>query len=464
MNIALTLLPPGTIPAQTSVALDVRVLFFTFAVSLLTGIAFGVIPALQASRVSLTVALQEHSQSVSRRSASFQSRILLVGEISLTFILVVGAILMLRSFGQLLRIDPGFQSDNILTFRATLPAAKYPQMPDIMDFQNAMLTRLRTLPSVKSASVSNTLPMAQNESNNDFTFPGRASAANDRGNAAINAAGSGLLETMGIRLLRGRSISELDMNSSHPVALINQTLAKRFFSDSEPLGQQIEIVGLKVCEIVGVMSDIRRAGLDGPVRAEIYIPPSQFTEPMFSFGGRTIIFAVLSSGDPLKLTATIESIGKSVDRDQPLWAFKTMDQVLSDSVATPRLRVVLFGIFGLLAGILAAIGIYGVMAYSTARRTQEIGIRMALGARPANVFKSTILEGMLLAAGGLILGFAGAAALTRFVKSLLFGITGNDPLTFAAAALLVTGIAFLACIIPARRAMHVDPMVAIRHE
>jgi putative ABC transport system permease protein len=269
-----------------------------------------------------------------------------------------------------------------------------------------------------------------------------------------------------MRVATGRALSVLDNAQGAPSIVINQTMAKMVWGDSNPLGEQLTLLGLPnpVYSIAGVMEDTKHNGLASTSPPEIYIPIEQMSDKGFNYFVRSLNFAVKTEGDPLKLAGDIQTIAADIDSGQPLYEIQTMDKVVSNSVAEPRFNTLLFGIFGALALVLAAVGIYGVMAYSVAQRIKEIGIRMALGARRSDIFGLIISRGLILALVGIGAGVAGAISLTRYLETLMFEIKGTDPVTFVSVGLLMTAVAILACYLPARRAAKVDPMITLRHE
>ena len=456
-------MPASTIPQEAEVAIDLRALAFTAGISLVTGVLFGVIPAWQATKVNLRAVLQEQSAGASARLSRNKSRsLLLISEIALTFVLVVGATLLIRSFGRLLQVDPGFQSEEILTFRTTLSQSRFPQPAQAMAYQEEMLAGIRALSGVKSVSITNSLPMSGSGGGTDFLVAGRPEKRS--GNARVRAIDADYFKAMGISLIKGRSFAQYDVATSPVVATINQTMAQKIWPEGDPLGQQLLFLGPQPFTIVGVVTNTKHNGLSSESPLEIYVPRAQIPAQWFNFLGRSLNFVARTSEDPKKIIAGVQSIAAGIDKDQPLYAIKTMDQVFSESIAQPRFTTLLFGIFGALALLLAATGIYGVMSYSAAQRTQEIGIRMALGATPRDALNLVMGQGLKLVIAGVIIGAGASFALTRFLSSLLFGVSATDPLTFAITPLLLAGVALGACFAPARRATKVDPIVALRYE
>jgi len=464
MKAFVLLSPPGTIPREAAVGLDYRVLLFTLGVSLFTGIFFGLLPAWQATRINLNGLIQEHGV---RGSARHTSRnLLLVSEIALTFVLVIGAALMIKSFSRLLEVDPGFDAERVLTFRSTLAKTRFPTSAQTLAYENDFLARLRSLPNVKAAGVTSALPMSGVSRGTDFRILGRPNTNGvGRGNARFRAVDAGYFNTLGIRLVKGRLISERDTPSTQRIVVVNQTLANKFFADSNPLGEQVTFAGPQPYTIVGVTADVKYNGLDAETPVEMYVPLTQLDEEWaFDSWGRQLTFVAYASSSPKDLIGTVRSIAVSLDKDQPLYDIKPMSEVVADSTATPRFRTFLFFIFGALALVLAAVGIYGVISYATAQSTHEIGIRVALGAQRRDIFKLIVGQGMTLTAIGLLIGLAGAFWLTRFLSSLLFHISTTDVMTYVLASGAMLAVAILACYLPARRATKVDPMVALRYE
>ncbi|MGE0128683.1 MAG: ADOP family duplicated permease [Blastocatellales bacterium] len=464
------LMPRFTIPIDVEVAVDWRVLLFTASVSLLTAAIFGLAPAWQASRLDLTKALQERGYGASARFGRDKLRgLLLVSEIALTFTLVIGAALLIRSFTRLLQVDAGFQTERILTFQTDLDKTRYPQAHQLLTYQTEMLNRMRALPDAQSAAVTNTLPLSGSALNMRISIPARpptASATKDGvGTRAISA---DYFNALGIRLLKGRFPSDRDTAETPPVIVINQSLAKRHWPDRDLIGEQIQFAGDKFASlsftIIGVVSDIRHRRLEEEPKPEVYVLFSQMPEKALASFGRTLHFAIRTTNEPSALTSAIRTLAAGVDKNQPLYEVRTMEEMYSKSVATPRFQTILFSLFGALALTLAAVGLYGVMAYSVTQRTHEIGVRVALGAQTRDVMKLVMAQGAVFTLAGLAIGFVAAIGLSRYLSGFLYEIKPTDAVTYLAVASLLGGVATLACYLPARRAAKVDPMVALRHE
>ena len=457
-------MPPSTIPSEAVVELDFRVLGFTLGVSLITGVLFGTIPAVQATRVNLTGYLKDHSLSSSARFSRNKSRsLLLISEIALTFMLLIGATLMIRSFSRLLNVDPGFKSEGTLSFKTTLAQTRFPQAHQVNAYRSELLNRIRALSGVMSASTTNALPLSGSGTGTDFLVMGRGQNEQNKGNARVRAIDPDYFNVMGIRLMKGRFLSESDTLGAPPVIMINQVLADRFWPDGDPIGQQVRFMGPEPFTIAGVIAEVKHNGLSSETSFEIYVSVNQVPETWLAIT-RSMNFVVRTSTDPENLLGSIQAVAASVDKDQPLFSIKTLDEVVSESVAEPRFRAYLFGVFAGLALVLAATGIYGVMAYSVTQRVYEIGIRQALGAQPRDIFKMVMGQGFGFALAGVTLGSMAAYYLSRVLESQLYEVSANDPLTFVMISVLLIAVAMFACYMPALRATRVDPMAALRYE
>jgi putative ABC transport system permease protein len=463
-------MPRITLPIEAEVTLDWRVLLFTLGASLVTGVLFGLAPAWQAARLNLSKPLQEGSAGASARLSRNKSRsVLLVSEVALTFVLVIGSSLLLKSFARLTQVDPGFQTEGLLTFRTNLDKTRYPEAHSLLDYQTELLDRISALPGMRQAAASNALPLGGTSTNTVIEIsgsaPGDSSARQPVGMRLISPS---YFNALRITLVRGRLPMERDTSQSPPVMIINQSLARRAWPDRDPIGEQIKLAGDIFTElsftIVGVVADVRHTSLDtGPV-SEVYLLFSQMPEKALTAFGRSLQFAVLTEAEPAAISPAIQALAVGVDKDQPIYGIKTMDQMYSGTIAVPRFRTILFGLFGALALMLAAVGIYGVMSYSVSQRTREIGIRVALGAQGRDVLAMVLRQAMLLSLAGVAIGLAAALGLTRYLSSFLFEVTATDTATYFAVSLLLAGVALLACYVPARRASRVDPMVALRYE
>jgi putative ABC transport system permease protein len=445
------------------VRMDLGVFLFAAAMIVLVSFAFGLIPALQATRPDLHETLKEGGRSATSTRGQHRLRgALAIAETALALVLLVGAGLMLKSLYHLIQVSPGFQPARVLYMEMDLRSDQYSKDPAILNFWQQVLDRVRVIPGVQSAALGTVVPLTGNHRRSDITIEGLPiPAPGEFPHPDRHTISSGYIATMGIPLLRGRNFSDADNETAPDVALVNSTLARRFFTDGDPIGKRF-LWGQpgkdeKWITIVGVVADTRLYGLDNPARLEVYSPYRQRPSADMSL-------VVRSAVDPASLTSSIRAAVAAIDKDQPLFDIHTMQQLVDDSISTRRLTLVLLGIFSALALILAAIGIYGVMAYSVALRTQEIGIRMALGAQQKDVLRLVLGQGARIAFFGLAIGLATAAALARLLSTLLFSVSASDPFTFATVAALLVAVALLACYIPARRALRVDPIIALRYE
>jgi len=449
------------LPRFTEITLDWRVFAFALTVSILSGLFFGLAPALAGAKINLNSPLKEGNWEPSGANLRLSNSTLTVLQFCLATILLAGAGLLGSSLLRVLRENPGFNPDRLLTLQVFLSPVKYPEGDSNSAIVlHEMLERVRAVPGVRSAGVVNALPITGGPST-EFVIEGRpAPRLGDEPGADIRVADPEYFSAMSIPLLAGRSFTDHDTAGSARVVLINETLARTFWPNANPLGQRITMKDWGpplTGEIVGVVGDVKGSGLDATVGPMLYWPYTQFGQIFNTMVVRT-------DGDPLRFTAAVKDRIWSVDKDQPVSRVQTMDQILSDSVARRRLYVVLLCVFAWVALLLAAAGIYGVVSYSVAQRTREIGIRVALGAERVDVLWLIVAQAAKLALTGELLGILLALGITRLMASLLFGTSAADPFTFACVAILLSGVALVACYIPARRAMRVDPMVALRYE
>jgi len=459
---SLLALTPADLLGVHQVDLDWVVLGFTLALSLLTGLLFGSAPAWALSRPSLVDPLKDGGRGAPRGAQRMEPRSLLViAEAALTLVLLVGAGLMIRTVWQLQSVDPGFQADNLLTARILLPSSKYGEEQQRIAFFRQLVERAEALPGVRAAGAVNFLPLAGPGSATSIVVEDHpAPPAGEEPVADVRVITPGYFRTMGIPLLHGRNFSARETTEMSHVVLINQTMARQLWPGKDPLGRRVTI-HMKdenvPSAIIGVVGDIRHDGLDVPVRSMVYWP-----HPELATSWMTLV--IRTGSDPLSLAPSVQRAVLELDRELPIADVRTMAQLLAHSLARVRFATLLLVLFALVALALAAVGIYGVMSYAVAVRTREIGIRMALGARAADVLRLILGRAVILVGVGLGLGLVAALALTRLMESLLYGVSATDPVTFLSIPLLLMAVALIACYVPARRAARVDPMIALRCE
>jgi putative ABC transport system permease protein len=383
---------------------------------------------------------------------------LVVAELGLALVLLIGAVLMMRSFGQLQKVDPGFVSENVLTLRLWISRESYPEDAQVAGLYKDVLDRVRALPRVQSASAVLGVPLSGTSANFGFDIEGRPTPPPGEEYAAgFQSVGRDYFQTMGISLLGGRDFDERDDADAPPVAIINETLARRYWSGEDPIGKRVSLDEEEWIEIIGVVADVRHGGLDKEPRPEIYLPYPQ--API-----RFMTLVVKTECDPLELVGAVRSQVLAVDGNLPVYKVMSLKQIVSESVAQPRFSMVILSVFSLLALALATIGIYGVMSYAVSQRTHEIGIRMAMGARARDVVGMVLKQGMGLTLAGIGLGLAAAWGLTRLLSGFLYGVTATDPLTYFGVSLVLAVVALVAAYLPARRATRVEPLSALRYE
>ncbi|HXO06076.1 MAG TPA: ABC transporter permease [Candidatus Sulfotelmatobacter sp.] len=454
---ALAALPSTLLPRAESIHVDLRVLMFTLVISIATGILFGLAPAFAASREGLIGTIKE-SGSTGRGGRSGLRGALVVLEIALAMILLVGSGLLLRSFAKLSSVQPGVATEGRLTFDVSLPRARYHTPDQAIQFYQEARRRLQALPGVESVTMTSLLPVSGDALVWAFGINGQPQTGS-LPSAQYYLVGPNYLRDMGIPLLAGRDFTEQDAASAPHVCLINDFLARTLFHGQNPIGQHVH-TGRSysvVREIVGVVGSVKQFSLQDNETFQVYEPFEQFPQ-------RAMTFILRTSGNASSLLPGVRHAIQQVDSQQPITDPRTMDQVVQESVALPRFRTTLLGLFSALALLLALVGLYSVMSYAVEQQFQEIGIRIALGALPRDIYRVILKRGFALVAIGIAIGLAGTAAITRLLAAFLFGVTPHDPATIACVVLLFTSVAILACGIPARRAMRVDPMVALRHE
>ena len=456
-------LDPLKIPRVQDIALDARVLAFTAAIAALTGVLFGIVPALQSSRTDLQAVLKEGGRD-SRVGGGWLRRVLVAGEIAASVVLVAAAMLLARSFTRILAVDAGVNAGHALTLRTSLPAATYTDAPAMVRAYTDLGRRLRESPGVQAAGAVTGLPLASTRGDWGIRIEGRVEDPREAHAADWQVVTPGYFEALGTPLRGGRTFTDADTASSLGVIVINETMAKKFWPGISPVGRRMTMGGNdRWLTVVGVVADIHHRGLDMEPRPEMYRPHTQFR-----FGGPegtaapTMTWAVRTSDDPRAAISYARAAVRAVDARLGVSDVATMDEVVADSTSDRRLNMLLFVMLGALALALAAVGVYGVVAYSVSQRTHEIGVRIAIGARPNDVVRLMLGEGGRLAIAGVVAGSLLALAAARLIRGLLFEVSATDPLTFVAVAAGLLAVALLASYIPARRATRVDPMIALR--
>jgi putative ABC transport system permease protein len=462
---ALVAISPDALPRASEVALDGRVLAFTIGVALVTGVGFGLAPALAGSRPDLNEGLKDGTRGTTSSRGRLR-KTLVVAEVALSLVLLVGTGLMLRSFAKLRAVDPGIRADQVLTLHTSLPAPNGPPGDDdrarwVAWYERAA-RRLQALPGVNAVGAANVLPFDGNDTDNSFDIENYVPrSASDMPDNETREVLPGYFAALGIPLLRGRLLGDGDSGDAPGVVVINQAMARRYWPNGEdPIGRRLRLHTLgKVKDwstIVGIVGDVHGFGLDKPVRAEMYFPYAQLRR------SASLAIVVRTDGDPAAMANAARVALAEIDPGQPIFDVKPMRELVAASLAQRRFALMLMLVFAAVALLLAAVGIYGVMSYTVAQRTQEIGIRVALGASPSLVLGMVIKEGMRLVAVGLGLGVVLALALTHLVSSMLYGVSPTDAPTFVAIAAVLAAVALIAIVIPARRATRVDPMLALR--
>jgi len=450
-------------PMFQNIHVDLRVLGFTLAISIITGLIFGLAPALQISKPNLAESLKEAGRGSGASASRNRLRsVLVVSEIAMTLVLLVCAGLLIRSVMRLRNVDTGFNPQNILAMNIGLPGIKYPKPENQISFYKQVTDRLATLPGVKAAGTTSVLPLSDNFDGRGLLVEDRPKPRGEEITVDLYIASPGYLRAMEIPLVKGRAISEQDTPESDKIALINSTMATQLWPNVDPLGKRIKFPGSEKNPqpwrtVVGVVKDVSQYALDKHPPMQIYVPHAQFPT-----GFSTLV--VKTESEPAAMLGAIRREILAVDKDQAVFNVTTLEQLMGESIQTRKFFMLLLLVFAALALVLAAVGIYGVMSYVALQRTHEIGIRMALGAQASDVLKLIIGNGMALALIGVAAGLVGALALTRVMAGLLFGVAATDLVTFVTVSIGLIAIALLACYIPARRATKVDPLVALRYE
>jgi putative ABC transport system permease protein len=454
----LLVLAGNSLPRAGEVTLDWRVAGFTLLLSLLTGLAFGMAPALQVSKTDVQEALKEGGNAGSSQRRNRLRSLLVVAEVASALVLLVGAGLLIKSFMRLQEVETGMRPENVLTLAITLPEAKYPKPQLATGFYARVLERVKALPGVEGAAVINILPLLRTGYNGDVEIEGQSYGAGQLPFAEYRVVSPDYFRTLGIPLVRGRFFDERDREGAPGVVIVNRTFVNKYLAGQDALGKRIK-PGAEWVQIVGVVGDVKQSGLTRPVMQELFMPYEQaasYTQSM------TLV--VRGAQDPEGLISAVRREVLAVDPSLPVYNVQTMETVITRSVSERRMNMLLLTIFAGVAMLLSMVGIYSVMSYTVTQSTREIGIRMALGAQPRDVLKLVVGQGLVLTLVGVAIGILGAFGLTRLMASLLYGVKATDPLTFAGVSALLVAVAMLACYLPARRATKVDPMVALRYE
>ena len=465
---------PTSVPRIDLIAVDLRVLAFALAVSIATGLAFGLAPALRASSTDLLTSLKEAgrgSRGAGRRTRSA----LVVAEVALAFVLLIGAGLPLRSFSRLMAIDLGFDPSHVVTMRLNLPNARYPELARWTSFHQELVRRAASIAAVEAVGLNSAVPLEGGGSESEVRYEGQPPPRSVREEGTMclfQASTPGYFRAMGIAIVRGRSFTERDTAEATPVAIVDETLVRKFFPNADPIGKRIAFESRGHGpdsppiwrEIVGVVRPVRHYALvGGPANVQVYAPFDQL--PIWFHDRRpTMALLARTALEPEQLAASIRQAVRGIDPDIPVYGIQTMEQYVGQAMEQSRINMTLLGLFGGLALVLSSLGIYGVPSYVVSRRTQEIGIRMALGATRRDVMRLIVGHGMALTVAGIAIGLAASWAITRSLSTLLVGVSPHDPGTFAAIALLLATIAFVASYLPGRRATRVDPMITLRYE
>ena len=460
----LVALKPASLPRLSAIGIDLWVLAFTFAVSVMTGVVFGLIPALGASKLNVNEGLKESSRGATAGAGRHRIRsALVVLEIASAVMLLIGAGLLIKGFVLLWKVDPGFRSENVLTMRIELPEARYREIPKQTQFRSQMLDNLNSQPGVEAALISE-LPLSGDQLTHNFVIEGRPPVAvGEEPELDTRTVSRDYFRTLDIPFLKGREFTAGDRAGAPTVGVVNESFVRTYFPDEEVIGARIRWARQNPpnwMTIIGVVGDVRHFGLNLPEQPAFYGLYEQSDQPW----KRWMYVVARSDRDPATLAGLVKSQIWKVDSQLPVTKVQMMSEVMAASVAEQRFNMLLFGLFAGVATMLAAIGVYGVMSYMVTERTHELGLRMALGASSGDILRLVLSRGALITLAGLGAGLAGAYALTRLMSSLLYGVSATDPATFAAISALLLAVALAACYVPARRATKVDPMVALRYE
>jgi putative ABC transport system permease protein len=466
VDLLVALIPAGQLaqmPYLRSLSLNRDVLLFAMGLSLLTGVLFGLTPALSASRTDLQGALKEGGRSTVSRGSRRLRDLLVVAEVALALMLLVGAGLLMKSLVLMLKVDPGFDTRGLLTMRVALPPSRYSEDAKAARFYEEMLRRVSTVPGVRGAALTSNLPLANEGGTGTPQIVGRQTPASELTEAHLRTVSANYFDVLGVPVVAGRPFAERDDAQAPPVILVNKTYAERVFPNEDPVGRRatFKFTGEMQFEIVGVVGDEKVTSLDARTTPVVY-----FNMQQDSYFDSAALVVRTDAADPAALAPAVRAEVRALDPEVPAFAVQTLEQMVANSRAAfmRRYPAYLTGVFACVALLLALVGIYGVVSYAVAQRTHEIAVRVALGARTRDVLRLVLGHGLLLALGGIALGAVGALALTRLISGLLFGVSAADPAVYGLVALLLATVALLACLVPARRATKVDPMVALRYE
>ena len=455
---------PASISQAEAISIDPRALLFTGLISLVTGLIFGLAPATQASHFNLNDTLKEGGRdSGASRKGNRIRAVLVISEVAVSFILLIGAGLLINSFLNLLKLDPGYRAENLLTAKVMLPENKYPDTARRVAFFQELLRRVQALPGVESAAAGSNLPLTYHGDSMPIGVEGRPDPPPSQApDVVYRTVSPGYFNTMGIRIVQGRDFNTQDRLDTPRTAVISEKMARHFWPGESPLGKRFKTGSTTAegpwREVVGVVADVRQNDFVAEPKMQMYFSYEQ----VVSLTPNALV--VRTKVDPLSLATAVRDAVWAIDKDQPVSNIRSMEEIVSTAVARQRFSTMLLGVFAGLALVLAAVGIYGVMSYSVAQRTREFGIRMALGAQRGDVLKMTVMQGLKLVSIGVAIGLAAAFILTRVMASLLFGVSATDPVTFLSISFVLIGVAAFASFIPALRATRIDPMVALRYQ